>query len=54
MHIRFPGGAPATNPVPHVISKIESVEALVNFDSILEVQCKMFCVLYECSLVTNS
>lgn len=35
---RFPKGAPATHPVPHVISKIESVEALVNFDAILEVR----------------
>ena len=34
---RYPTSTPATHPLPHVISKIESVEALVNFDSILEV-----------------
>ena len=34
---RYPASTPVTHPLPHVISKIESVEALVNFDSILEV-----------------
>ena len=34
---RYPTSTPVTHPLPHVISKIESVEALVNFDSILEV-----------------
>eukprot|EP00598_Pedospumella_elongata_P003117 CAMPEP_0184966804 /NCGR_PEP_ID=MMETSP1098-20130426/370_1 /TAXON_ID=89044 /ORGANISM="Spumella elongata, Strain CCAP 955/1" /LENGTH=518 /DNA_ID=CAMNT_0027488147 /DNA_START=100 /DNA_END=1656 /DNA_ORIENTATION=+ len=33
----YPTSTPVTHPLPHVISKIESVEALVNFDSILEV-----------------
>ncbi len=34
---RYPGSTSVSHPLPHVISKIESVEALVNFDSILEV-----------------
>lgn len=40
---RYPKADPSLHPVPHVISKIESVEALVNFDAILEVR---FLVLY--------
>ena len=40
-------------PVPRIISKIESTEALVNFDEILQVY-RLYAVVSSCGVLTGA